>query len=120
MGGKTGIDCSALMLRSHQPINYELPRTSWMQAEQGEPMPLDKIRPGDLVFFGHLNENKVSHVGLVTIVNSPKDVTFIHASIGQKAVAWATMPTKPTRTQKKNKNVSKSRKKRQIKKKRSA
>eukprot|EP01006_Ploeotia_vitrea_P028573 TRINITY_DN61249_c0_g2_i1.p1 TRINITY_DN61249_c0_g2~~TRINITY_DN61249_c0_g2_i1.p1 ORF type:complete len:539 (-),score=-12.41 TRINITY_DN61249_c0_g2_i1:43-1659(-) len=77
---RKGIDCSALMLRSFEAVGYKLPRVSWMQATIGKPVPLDKLQLGDLVFFGHLNSTKVSHVGMVTVINSKTDIKFINAT----------------------------------------
>jgi len=83
MGGtnKSGMDCSGLMLVSFRTGGVELPRTSKEQSTQGKDVPLTALQPGDMVFFTDKKGNTVvTHVGMVTIVNGPKDVKFIHAS----------------------------------------
>lgn len=77
---RKGIDCSALMLRAFASVGYTLPRVSRMQATIGKKIPLDKLQIGDLVFFGHVNSTRVTHVGMVTVINSKKDVKFINAT----------------------------------------
>ncbi len=83
MGGstKSGMDCSGLMLVSFRSAGVELPRTSKEQSLKGKDVALTALQPGDMVFFTDKKGNTtVTHVGMVTIVNGPKDVKFIHAS----------------------------------------
>jgi cell wall-associated NlpC family hydrolase len=56
----------------------DLPRTSQEQSQFGRHVRPREIRPGDLVFFGSVNQ--ISHVGMVTDVKGREEVYFIHAS----------------------------------------
>ncbi|WP_235861230.1 C40 family peptidase [Pontibacter flavimaris] len=80
-GGTTrvGMDCSGLLCTSFQSIDVALPRTSEEQSRYGSEVKTKDLREGDLVFFGTSKRN-ITHVGMVTEVNSPEDVRFIHAS----------------------------------------
>ena len=49
---RSGVDCSGFVQLVYQAVGISLPRTSEMQASQGQPVAsLDKAIPGDLVFF---------------------------------------------------------------------
>ena len=83
-GGMTriGIDCSGLLYQSFSAIDYELPRNSTAQSQIGPSISEKELQKGDLVFFGpSRGSNQITHVGLVTEVDKPKEqVTFIHSS----------------------------------------
>ncbi len=84
---RKGIDCSGLLCTTFQAVNITLPRPSYEQAEYGQEVRLRDVRPGDLVFFSEKkSSNKVSHAGMVTVVNGPNDVTFIHASTSRGVI----------------------------------
>lgn len=79
-GGTTssGLDCSGLVIRSFEPINYPMPRVSSEQAKQGKEIRKKNIQRGDLVFF-KTSGSKIDHVGIVDkVVNN--EVFFIHSS----------------------------------------
>lgn len=80
-GGTTrkGIDCSAFVKSSYSILDIDLERVSSAQALQGERIPLEKARKGDLLFFAQ-SGNKISHVAIVERVNDNEGVFFIHAS----------------------------------------
>ncbi|GAA4889006.1 C40 family peptidase [Actinomycetospora straminea] len=61
-GGTTpdGFDCSGLIQFAYEKAGVELPRTSRAQAQEGQEVSVDSMRPGDLIFF---NE-PVSHAGI--------------------------------------------------------
>ena len=82
-GGATsaGYDCSGLVFTSFDEANIKLPRTSAEQATVGKDIAMEKVRPGDLVFFAtKKGEGKISHVGIVTEVKAKEVVMFIHAA----------------------------------------
>jgi probable lipoprotein NlpC len=82
-GGATsaGYDCSGLVFTSFDEVNIKLPRTSAEQATVGKDVAMEKVRPGDLVFFAtKKGEGKISHVGIVTEVKAKEVVMFIHAA----------------------------------------
>lgn len=76
-GGNTpeqGLDCSGLIRYVfQQATGISLPRTAREQARVGESVALEKLQPGDLVFF-NTRRFQFSHVGLYL-----GDNRFIHA-----------------------------------------
>jgi len=82
-GGTTrsGMDCSALLIKSFGAVKVNLPRSSEAQSKVGSPVKMSELKPGDLVFFATGNKKKeITHVGLITDVRSKDNVKFIHAS----------------------------------------
>ncbi|MEQ9424293.1 MAG: C40 family peptidase [Cyclobacteriaceae bacterium] len=76
-----GMDCSGLLLKSFESINYPIPRTALEQSKFGKKVSIDQLQPGDLVFFAAgKRKGKLTHAGLVTDVRSKNDIRFIHAS----------------------------------------
>ncbi len=53
-------DCSGLTMRALQQAGISLPHSASAQTAYGKRIPLNQIRPGDLVFFGQ----PISHVGI--------------------------------------------------------
>lgn len=49
--GPDSFDCSGLVQWSYEQAGVELPRTSYDQLAAGTPIPLDDLRPGDMVSF---------------------------------------------------------------------
>lgn len=76
-GGNTpdqGLDCSGLIRYVfQQATGISLPRTAREQARVGQSVAIDKLQPGDLVFF-NTRRFQFSHVGLYI-----GDNRFIHA-----------------------------------------
>lgn len=81
-GGKSssGVDCSGLMCMIFEENQLKLPRRSIDQSEEGKPIDITEVRPGDLLFFNTGSQNKVNHVGIVHAVNDDGEITFLHAS----------------------------------------
>jgi cell wall-associated NlpC family hydrolase len=75
-GGATeaGFDCSGLAMAVYRLNGLQLPRSSREQYARGEPVPLDRLRKGDLLFFATGGGTAVTHVGIYTGGES-----FIHA-----------------------------------------
>ena len=66
-GGTTpkGFDCSGFVRFVFGAFGFGLDRSSYSQANQGDPVDLKQIQPGDLLFFRTRgNQNRVSHVGI--------------------------------------------------------
>lgn len=63
-GGTVGpnYDCSGLMQAAFAASEIWLPRDSYQQAAFTQPIAVEQLLPGDLVFFG--TPEKVNHVGL--------------------------------------------------------
>jgi cell wall-associated NlpC family hydrolase len=55
----SGFDCSGLVYFVYQQLGVALPRSSFGQLQSGSPVPRERLRPGDLLFFAGS-----SHVGL--------------------------------------------------------
>ncbi len=75
-----GMDCSGLLFRVYSDQNYIIPRVTTQQAEFGLPVSMEVIAQGDWLFFKTSGSENINHVGLVTKVQGPKDVLFIHSS----------------------------------------
>ena len=69
-----GFDCSGLAMAIYRHNGLILPRTSVDQFESGNPVNVEDLKKGDLVFFATSGKKKVSHVGIYT-----GDGKFIHA-----------------------------------------
>ncbi|GGK20980.1 hypothetical protein GCM10007962_13860 [Yeosuana aromativorans] len=77
---KKGMDCSGLVYTSFKAYDIDLPRISRNMAKEGEPIPLEQVKVGDLLFFKtNGKHNAISHVGMV-VTALPGNVEFIHAS----------------------------------------
>lgn len=64
-----GVDCSALVQQIYKQLGVNIPRVTYEQAKAGKTVPLNQLRPGDLVFFntGRNDPNGIGtygHVGL--------------------------------------------------------
>lgn len=53
-------DCSGLTMRAYQAAGVSLPHSASAQSNYGKRVPLNQLRPGDLVFFG----SPISHNGI--------------------------------------------------------
>ena len=78
-----GFDCSGLVLAVYRLNGLNLPRTSREQYKTGNPIPLDQLKKGDLVFFNTNQGAKVSHVGIYV----GNDI-FIHASSRNRIIRY--------------------------------
>jgi cell wall-associated NlpC family hydrolase len=58
----SGFDCSGLVTYVYAQFGVDLPHGATMQARLGEPVPLDRLQPADLVFFG--SPSFYNHVGI--------------------------------------------------------
>jgi cell wall-associated NlpC family hydrolase len=71
--GPDRFDCSGLVQYVYARAGVALPRTVTEQMRVGQPISLDQIAPGDLLFF-RIDASKPSHVG-IAIGNG----AFVHA-----------------------------------------
>lgn len=58
----SGFDCSGLVTYVYAQFGVDLPHGATMQSRLGDPVPLDRLRPADLVFFG--SPSFYNHVGI--------------------------------------------------------
>jgi len=83
---QTGFDCSGLVTHVFKKISgLVLPRSSHAIAKVGQPVPVDDLKPGDLVFFNTMR-HPFSHVGIYL-----GEKRFVHAPSGGKSVGIADM-----------------------------
>ncbi len=79
--GMESLDCSGFIRYIFSPFGIILPYYAREIAKAGREIPLEQVKPGDLVFFsGSLATDKnVNHVGMVLSVKG-KEVEFIHSA----------------------------------------
>jgi cell wall-associated NlpC family hydrolase len=71
---QSGLDCSGFVQQTYKQLGINLPRTSQEQSHVGQPVPLNALKPGDLVFTepGRAGPNHVGmYVGHGMIQQSP-------------------------------------------------
>lgn len=79
-GGQTpsGFDCSGFVKYMFGKVfDMQLPRTSREMSSIGTQVPLNDLKPGDLVFFRN-KRNQINHVGIFV-----GDGTFVHSSLSR-------------------------------------
>ena len=67
IGGRNhgGVDCSGLTLELLEPLGAKLPRRAEEMREEGRSVSLDRVRPGDLLFFDtDRHDGLRGHVGV--------------------------------------------------------
>ncbi len=82
-----GFDCSGLVVYVHERAGLEVPRTADEQRRAAQPVPLDAVLPGDVVFFRtrfHFNSHHVDHVGIYA-----GNGRFIHAPRAGATVSYS-------------------------------
>ena len=83
-GGRSskGFDCSNFTSYIMEHFGYKIPPGS-SQSTHGEQVAFEKVRKGDLLFFGYKSKKggsyRVSHVAMVTS-DEGEDIHFIHAA----------------------------------------
>lgn len=70
---RTGFDCSGFVQYSYERLGLRIPRNSYEQYRLSTPVYINRLQPGDLVFFRTRNIF-VSHVGIYL-----GDNRFVHA-----------------------------------------
>ncbi|HEX4870866.1 MAG TPA: C40 family peptidase [Nevskiaceae bacterium] len=85
-GGETpdGFDCSGLVRHAYRQAGLTVPRTTREQHAAGRPVPLDRLRPGDLLFYRFGGSGKIDHVALYL-----GDGEAVHAPASGKSVIVA-------------------------------
>lgn len=81
--GSPAFDCSGFTCRVFAEAGYPIPRVSRDQASAGTDVPIDRLLPGDLVFFAD-EGRPISHVGIFL-----GDGELVHASSTQGKVMVA-------------------------------
>lgn len=63
--GPLGFDCSGLMQYVYRKVGVDLPRVSAQQAQAGQRIALDQLKPGDMVGWDNSSRNNgADHIGL--------------------------------------------------------
>ncbi len=61
--GPNAFDCSGLVQFIHEELGIDVPRTAAEQYKAAEPVRLEDIEPGDLLFF-RISGKRISHVAI--------------------------------------------------------
>lgn len=64
-------DCSGLMMRAYQAAGVSLPHSASAQSSYGRRVPLNQLRPGDIVFFGSPISHNGIYIGGGRMVDAP-------------------------------------------------
>ena len=72
-----GFDCSGFTSYVMKSEGIAVSSSSKMQATEGKAVPLNKVKPGDLIFFG--KAGKVSHVAMV-VSNTSDGISVVHST----------------------------------------
>jgi cell wall-associated NlpC family hydrolase len=63
--GPLGFDCSGLMQYVYRKVGVDLPRVSAQQAQAGQRIALDQLKPGDMVGWDNSSRNNgADHIGM--------------------------------------------------------
>ncbi|CAA6827677.1 MAG: Unknown protein [uncultured Aureispira sp.] len=75
-----GFDCSGFTYYVCSKHDIKLSGNSGSQSKQGTEVPISKVKPGDLLFFGRNGRaGKIQHVGIV-YKNTSEGLYMIHSS----------------------------------------
>lgn len=77
-------DCSGLTMRAYQSAGVSLPHSAAAQANYGRRVPLNALRPGDLVFFG----SPISHVSIYLGGGRMVDAPHTGARVRVESFGW--------------------------------
>lgn len=80
----TGFDCSGFTSYVMKGFGVTLSPASAAQSTTGQKIPLDRVLPGDLLFFGD-SEKKIQHVGLV-VKSDKKGITCVHSTTSRGVI----------------------------------
>jgi cell wall-associated NlpC family hydrolase len=59
-----GFDCSGLVFFIHRELGVTVPRTAAEQYAASQPVNMQRLEPGDLLFFRTTKAKRVTHVGI--------------------------------------------------------
>jgi cell wall-associated NlpC family hydrolase len=87
--GAGGFDCSGLVQAAYTAAGVALPRVAQAQydATATNTVPLDQLRPGDLVFFG-ASTGAITHVGIVVSPGEMVDAPHTGADVRIEPYDW--------------------------------
>lgn len=76
---ESGVDCECLNRLVYRRLGISLPNTPEDQFRTGERRSIDRLRPGDLVFFSEDHSGHITHTGIYTGKNESGERMIIHA-----------------------------------------
>lgn len=76
---QTGFDCSGFTSYIMKKFDISLSASSRTQATQGRNISIDKVEPGDLIFFRRSAKDPIFHVAMV-MENNRKHLKVIHST----------------------------------------
>jgi len=76
-----GFDCSGLVYYIHHELGFDVPRTAAEQYAASHRVNVDRLEPGDLLFFHTLKGRAVSHVAIYA-----GDGRFVHSPQTGRAI----------------------------------
>jgi len=80
-----GFDCSGFTHYVMKNFEVDLVPVSREQEKQGRTISVDKVKPGDLIFFRRSKNGSVFHVSLV-VENSRNGISVVHSSSSRGVV----------------------------------
>ncbi len=80
---QTGFDCSGFTSFILKEFDVKVSSCSATQSHQGDRIPLDKVKPGDLVFFGR--GSHIQHVAMV-VERTEEGVFCVHSTSSRGVV----------------------------------
>lgn len=76
---KKGFDCSGFTYYVMKNFDIELSPSSRLQENQGRPIKVRDVKPGDLIFYRRSKGGRVFHVSMV-YANEPDGIKVIHST----------------------------------------
>ena len=80
----SGFDCSGFTSYVLKEFNVKASPASAIQAKEGRSVSIDKVKPGDLVFFGE-NSSHISHVAMV-VKRSKEGIVCVHSTTSRGVI----------------------------------
>lgn len=80
----SGFDCSGFTSFVLKEFNVKASPASAIQAKEGRAVSIDKVKPGDLVFFGE-NSSHISHVAMV-VKRSKEGIVCVHSTTSRGVI----------------------------------
>jgi len=81
---KTGFDCSGFTSYVLKEFGVMASPASAIQATEGRHVAIEKVMPGDLIFFGE-SKKKISHVALV-VKRGSDGITCVHSTTSRGVI----------------------------------
>lgn len=81
---KTGFDCSGFTSYVLKEYGVLVSPASAIQASEGRHVALERVLPGDLIFFGE-SKNRISHVALV-VKRGPDGIVCVHSTTSRGVI----------------------------------